>query len=162
RVEYAFDQEVIRLRDRLLPLVRLTEVLDRPRPFTAATREEIVARYRALAPSPPTPLPRGERGEQLVPSPLGGEGKGEGGGGSGGALFLAVVRGGAQGFGLIVDDVLRTEEIVVKPMHTAMKPLACFAGATILGDGRVALILSVEGIARHAGVAFDVAAEHAV
>src|SRR5262249_37453764 len=53
-VEYAFDQEVIRLRDRLLPLVRLTEVLDRPRTFTAATREEIVARYRGQR-SPLTP-----------------------------------------------------------------------------------------------------------
>jgi two-component system chemotaxis sensor kinase CheA len=133
RIEYAFDQEVMRLRDRLLPLVRLTEVFERPRPFTAATREEIVAKYRG----------GGAAGNGAAP------------------VFLAVVKVGAQRFGLVVEEVLRTEEIVVKPMHQAMKPLACFAGATILGDGRVALILSVEGIARHAGVAFEIGAEHA-
>jgi two-component system chemotaxis sensor kinase CheA len=54
-----------------------------------------------------------------------------------------------------VDEILTTEEIVVKPMHAALRGLACFAGATIRGDGRVALILSTEGIARHAGVRFD-------
>ena len=42
-------------------------------------------------------------------------------------------------------------------MHEAVRRLACFAGATVLGDGRVALILSIEGVARHAAVRYDVA-----
>ena len=46
RVEHTFDQEVVRRRDRLLPLVRLAEVLRRPQPFTAATRAEILRRQR--------------------------------------------------------------------------------------------------------------------
>ncbi len=77
-------------------------------------------------------------------------------------MYFAVVKVGSRRFGLVVDDILATEEIVVKPMHAAVKPLACFSGATILGDGRVALILSVEGVARHAGVRFDLGEEAAV
>ena len=73
-----------------------------------------------------------------------------------------MVKVGSRRFGLVVDDILATEEIVVKPMHAAVKPLVCFSGATILGDGRVALILSVEGVARHAGVRFDPTEESAV
>ncbi len=46
RVEHTFDQEVVRRRDRLLPLVRLEEVLRRPKPFTAATRAEILRQQR--------------------------------------------------------------------------------------------------------------------
>src|SRR5207253_659333 len=46
QVEYAHDHEVVRLRERLLPLVRLTEVLARPRPFTAQTRAEILRTHR--------------------------------------------------------------------------------------------------------------------
>jgi two-component system chemotaxis sensor kinase CheA len=55
---------------------------------------------------------------------------------------------------LIVDEILKNEEIVVKPMHGWLKPLTCFSGATILGDGQVALILNMEGIVRHAGIRF--------
>jgi two-component system chemotaxis sensor kinase CheA len=47
QVEYAHDQEVVRLRERLLPLVRLNEVLARPRPFTAATRAEVLRAHGA-------------------------------------------------------------------------------------------------------------------
>ncbi len=63
-----------------------------------------------------------------------------------------MVKVGARRFGVIVDRILNNEEIVVKPMHPALKSLSCYSGATILGDGRVALILDIAGIARHAGV----------
>jgi two-component system chemotaxis sensor kinase CheA len=53
-------------------------------------------------------------------------------------------------FGLVVDEVLDTEEIVVKPLGKELKGIAVFAGATIMGDGRVALILDVAGLAQHA------------
>jgi two-component system chemotaxis sensor kinase CheA len=52
-------------------------------------------------------------------------------------------------FGLVVDRVLTTEEIVVKPLSTRLKGLGVYAGATILGDGRVALILDAAALARH-------------
>ena len=66
---------------------------------------------------------------------------------------------GSRRFGLVVDEILKNEEIVVKPMHGLLKPLTCFSGATILGDGRVALILNMEGLAQHAGVRFAAQAE---
>ena len=77
-------------------------------------------------------------------------------------IFIAVVKAGRQRYGLLVDRILNTEEIVVKPMHNAMKSLHCLSGATIMGDGKVALILDLEGIARHAGVRFDLQPEKVV
>jgi two-component system chemotaxis sensor kinase CheA len=71
-------------------------------------------------------------------------------------LYFAVLKVGSRRFGLVVDGILNTEEIVVKPLHPALKSLTIYAGATVLGDGRSALILSAEGIARHAGVSWDV------
>ena len=68
------------------------------------------------------------------------------------SLNFAVLKAGADRFGLIVDQILGTEEIVVKPMHSVMRSLSIYSGATIMGDGRSALILDVEGIARHAGL----------
>ena len=137
KIEYTFDQEVVRRRDRLLPLVRLEEVLRRPEPFTAATRAEILRQRKSQgSEAPPT---RSASDGPSSPTPF----------------YYAVVKVGSRRYGLVVDDILATEEIVVKPVHAAVKPLACFSGATILGDGRVALILGVEGIARHAGVHFD-------
>jgi two-component system chemotaxis sensor kinase CheA len=55
-------------------------------------------------------------------------------------------------FGLVVDQVNDTEEIVVKPLGQHLKGITAFAGATIMGDGRVALILDILGIAQHASV----------
>jgi len=55
-------------------------------------------------------------------------------------------------FGLVVDEINDTEEIVVKPLGKQLKGLPCFAGATIMGDGQVALILDVLGIAQMASV----------
>jgi len=55
-------------------------------------------------------------------------------------------------FGLVVDAIHDTEEIVVKPLQKQLKSLNVFAGATIMGDGRVALILDVVGLAQKARV----------
>jgi two-component system, chemotaxis family, sensor kinase CheA len=66
---------------------------------------------------------------------------------------LAVVHASGQRFGIVVDQVHDTEEIVVKPLHRMLRPTGIYAGATILGDGRVALILDVPGLGRRAGIA---------
>ncbi|MGH9351423.1 MAG: chemotaxis protein CheW [Terriglobia bacterium] len=55
-------------------------------------------------------------------------------------------------FGLVVDEINDTEEIVVKPLGQQLKGLTVYAGATIMGDGRVALILDVLGIAQRASI----------
>ncbi len=139
RIEYTLDQEVVRQRNQLLPLVRLAEVLGRSTPFDAEAREAIVRKYRPLGSSDSTAGPA--QGLPAVAGPAA-------------PTFFAVVKVGARRFGLIVDEILKNEEIVVKPMHSLMKPLAAFSGATILGDGRVALILNMEGLAQHAGIRF--------
>lgn len=69
-------------------------------------------------------------------------------------FYVAVLKFGARQFGLVVDDILESEEIVVKPLHPLLRPLGVYAGATILGNGEVALILSVEGVARQSGIAY--------
>jgi two-component system chemotaxis sensor kinase CheA len=63
---------------------------------------------------------------------------------------IVVLQADDHQFGLVVDEVLDTEEIVVKPLGKELKGIAVFAGATIMGDGRVALILDVAGLAQHA------------
>jgi two-component system chemotaxis sensor kinase CheA len=60
---------------------------------------------------------------------------------------IVVLQAGENTFGLVVDEINDTEEIVVKPLGKQLKGLAAFAGATIMGDGRVALILDVMGTA---------------
>jgi two-component system chemotaxis sensor kinase CheA len=69
------------------------------------------------------------------------------------AVNIIVVEAGHLRYGLIVDGLCDSEEIVVKPLGRHMKGCACLAGATILGDGRVALILDVTGIANHSHLA---------
>jgi two-component system chemotaxis sensor kinase CheA len=60
-----------------------------------------------------------------------------------------------------VDEVRGTEEIVVKPMNVALKGVYIFTGATIMGDGRVALIANVAGIVQHACISFEAQMPHA-
>lgn len=71
----------------------------------------------------------------------------------GSSTVIAVVQADHQRFGLLVDRVLNTEEIVVKALSARLKAIGIYAGATVLGDGAVALILDVQAIARRALVA---------
>jgi two-component system chemotaxis sensor kinase CheA len=66
--------------------------------------------------------------------------------------YAAVVRLGSRRFVIAFDEVLGSENIVVKPLHPLLRPLGIYAATTILGDGRVALIFSGEGVARHSGI----------
>ncbi len=68
------------------------------------------------------------------------------------SINIVVLQAGDRQFGLVVDDINDTEEIVVKPLSKQLKGVSCFAGATIMGDGRVALILDVLGLAQMAKV----------
>ncbi|MBZ5740170.1 chemotaxis protein CheW [Nocardioides mangrovi] len=67
---------------------------------------------------------------------------------SDGHVLIAVLQAEGKRFGLVIDRVLSTEEIVVKPLASQLKALGTYSGATILGDGRVALILDVQALAR--------------
>lgn len=130
-IEYAGVQEVCRLRDALLPVVRMKEILDRPEKFTEEIRAEITEKYSQMAKAE---LEKGERIRQ--------------------SLLFAVVKIGMHRFGLVVDRVMGSEEIVVNPIHPKLKSLDIYSGVTIMGDGTVALILDIHGIAIHTGVEF--------
>ncbi|MFT7676744.1 MAG: two-component system chemotaxis sensor kinase CheA [Planctomycetota bacterium] len=65
---------------------------------------------------------------------------------------IVVVRADDRQFGLVVDEINDTEEIVVKSLDKQIKAVSVYAGTTILGDGRVALILDALGLAQRAGV----------
>lgn len=70
----------------------------------------------------------------------------------GAPLNIAVLQADDRQFGLVVDEINDNQEIVVKPLGKLLKGLTCFAGATIMGDGKVALILDALGLAQRAGV----------
>lgn len=105
KIERIHNKDVFRLRNRLLPLVHLDEVMglrgvDRP------TDQDV---------------------------------------------NIVVVQVGEEQFGLIVSEVFDTEEIVVKPVGQLLKDINIYQGTTILGDGRVIMILDVGGIAVQIG-----------
>jgi two-component system chemotaxis sensor kinase CheA len=126
KIECAGEQEVYRLRGQLLPMIRMSEVLSRHTSFTEKDRSRVTEKYRKKADAVLKGMEKAQR-----------------------SLTFAVVKIGVKRFGLIVDRVIGTEEIVVKPMHSAIKNLDIYSGATVMGDGKVALILDIEGIARH-------------
>ncbi|NHC46290.1 chemotaxis protein CheW [Motilibacter aurantiacus] len=76
-----------------------------------------------------------------------------------GNVNIAVLQSDGRPFGLILDRVLNSEEIVVKPLSSRLKGIGVYSGATILGDGTVALILDVQALA--AGTMRSEAAERA-
>ena len=73
---------------------------------------------------------------------------------------LVVLQAGDRHFGLVVDTIHEAEEIVVKPLGRALAALSVFAGATILGDGHVALILDIFGLGSRASMFQSVRASH--
>ncbi|NOZ93411.1 MAG: chemotaxis protein CheA [Acidobacteria bacterium] len=90
-------------------------------------------------------LPLVRLGKELGLAP-GGDGKGG---------VIVVLDADERPFGLVVDAVLDTQEIVVKPIGPILERLPVYAGATIMGDGRVTLILDVLGLARRAHLEVD-------
>src|SRR5262245_5872453 len=67
-------------------------------------------------------------------------------------INVVILQADERQFGLIVDAIHDTEEIVVKPLQKQLKGINAFAGTTIMGDGKVALILDVLGLAQRANV----------
>ncbi len=101
RIEKLKGAEVLRLRNTLLPVVRLADLLGMP--------------------------PNAERKSD--------------------STFVVVAQIGPQSFGVVVDEVFHTEEIVVKPMSGMLKDVSMFSGNTIMGDGSVIMILDPNGLA---------------
>ena len=72
--------------------------------------------------------------------------------------FVVVTQVGSQVFGVVVDGVFHTEEIVIKPMSSKLRHIAVFSGTTILGDGSVIMIIDPNGVAQALGRAAAAAA----
>jgi two-component system chemotaxis sensor kinase CheA len=68
------------------------------------------------------------------------------------AVNIVVLQADDRQFGLVVDQINDSEEIVVKPLRKQLKTVKTFAGSSIMGDGKVALILDVLGLAQRASV----------
>ncbi|NOY82767.1 MAG: response regulator [Kiritimatiellaeota bacterium] len=133
-------QEVYWLRGQLLPIVRLENVLESSFGEEAEEEDE----------GPPVTalLPKAQRTEQgdVVAEQAGPTEQQD--------VHIVVVRAGAEQFGLLVNEIVDTEEIVVKGLHHQIKDCDAFAGATVLGDGRIALIVDVAAIAQLSALRF--------
>ena len=108
QIEAINDTPVLRLRNRLLPLVYLRDILGMKAEETAEG-------------APPKDV------------------------------FIIVSQVGANTFGIVVDKVFDTEEIVVKPVAPMLRDISTYSGNTILGDGSVIMILDPNGIAASVG-----------
>lgn len=143
KIEVAGDREIFRLRDHLLPMIRFNEILHRSKSFTDEDMSEISEKYRQQQKELYDEYLNKKKETGTEEAKLSQ------------SLNFAVLRIGTFRFGLIVDNVLGTEEIVVKPIHPVLKSLPCYSGSTVMGDGKVALILDVEGTAKYAGLSKD-------
>jgi two-component system chemotaxis sensor kinase CheA len=149
RVERLGTSSVIRLRGELLPLVRLADVLGMTRTYAdpesgqrvPERRENIADRRSPEAWSDPVASPAEER-----------RAAGDRRSARSSAMNVAVVGVGSHRYGLVVDQLLDSEEIVVKPIGEQLVNCHEYAGATILGDGGVALILDIAGLRDLAGL----------
>jgi two-component system chemotaxis sensor kinase CheA len=156
RIEVVGDAEVLVLRGSLIPIVRLADVLGQQRAYTdpgtgrpeVDRRERLADRRSAHHPLDKLETSPGDAAAtEIYDRRKPGDRRGPGG-----DLNIVVVSAGALQYGLVVDGLHRTEEIVVKPLGRHLKKLQEYAGSTIMGDGRVALILDVSGVAAAAGL----------
>ncbi|OQX20387.1 MAG: hybrid sensor histidine kinase/response regulator [Desulfobulbaceae bacterium A2] len=155
RIERVGDAEVVRLRGNLLPLIRLSDVLGIPRTYldpedmsVREDRRENIADRRSRF----TPLDeeQGQGDSEADAAQRRNEEDRRYRASS--ALNIVVVSTGAMKYGLIVDKLQDSEEIVIKPLGRHLQHCKGYAGATIMGDGRIALILDVSNLAQMAGL----------
>ena len=146
RIEKVDNASVIRLRNELLPLLRLNEVLGMPKLFVDPTGElkedkrEIIHDRRSKAADD---FIEDEAESVVDAEKRAQDGRRES---TDSAVNIVVVNAGDINYGVVVDTLLDSEEIVVKPLGYHLRDVRTYAGATILGDGKSALILDIVGI----------------
>lgn len=154
RVEKVGDASVVRLRGELLPLLDLTKVLGIEKNFIDPdTDTEHPDRRENIADRRSKQLEETDEGniEETTDDSPERETEDRRYHASS-ALNISVVSAGAFKYGLVVDELLDSEEIVVKPVGRHLKKCQAYAGATIMGDGRVALILDISSLAQMANL----------
>ncbi len=154
RIEIVGGTEVLVLRDRLIPLVRFASLVGVVPTYidpNSGNSREIDRRSRLADRRSPRHSVEGTS-EQKTEAPAATLDRGtpERRRRAASALEVVVVTTGTQTYGLVVGGFHDTEEIVVKPLGCHLKGLVEYAGATILGDGTLALILDIAGLAAKA------------
>ncbi|MBF0623813.1 MAG: chemotaxis protein CheW [Magnetococcales bacterium] len=158
QIETVGNAPVLRLRNMLLPLVNLADVLgiqkvvpveeseipdrrerlpDRRSPGKPKSRDLRMTGSRR----PSMPEDRRENSDRRHPGSL--------------VAYVMVLNVGGNEFGMVVDEVLDSEEIVVKPLPSFFKDNICFSATTILGDGTVSLIIDYAGVMEQANISFS-------
>ena len=158
RIEVVGDAEVLLLRDKIIPLLRFDTMLGVVPTFGDPSRGTCeIDRRTGLADrrSPRHPLTAASEetpAQNSPPRPQGAWKRTSDGRrrSAMSALEIVVVTTGTMQLGLVVGAFHNTEEIVVKPLGRHLKGLREYAGATILGDGTVALIIDIGGLAAKA------------
>lgn len=157
KLEFIHDSEVLRLRGHLLPVIHLADVLGLQRTYLdPATGERKIDRRMAF---------RDQRYElpEVVQAVQDAQASGK-------AVVpdipqyrreifsniirILVIKTGSYRYGIAVDVIHDGEEILVKSLPSYIKDCKCYSGVTILGDGRVAMILDPEGIVEKADLKF--------
>ncbi len=157
KIEKVGDADVIRLRGELLPLLNLSSLLGIEKKYISPENKTVMPdrrknladrRSRKYTPDghvigseetsdKPDMLNRDQADRRLQGS---------------GATHIAIVSSGNYKYGLVVDRFHDSEEIVVKPVGRHLQPYKAYAGATIMGDGKVCLILDILNLAQMAGL----------
>lgn len=168
RVEIVGDAEVVRLRGKLLPLIKLADVIgiestyfdykdgssktDRRRNISDRRSKISPYFYEDCTDTEHSKLKTGKKEDRdRISEEVKRDSKDRRYHASS-ALNIVVVSTGAMKYGLVVDELNDSEEIVVKPLGRHLKVCKEYAGATIMGDGRVALILDVANLANIYGL----------
>ncbi|MBL7179905.1 MAG: chemotaxis protein CheW [Pseudomonadota bacterium] len=159
RIEIVGDAQVVRLRGNLLPLIKLADVIGvretyfdpREKTLNSDRRHNIADRRSKKSPLFAEDT-AGDDSAGTKHSELETRSPKDRRYHAASALNIVVVSTGAMKYGLVVDRLNDSEEIVVKPLGRHLKHCMGYAGATIMGDGRVALILDVANLAKMAGL----------
>jgi len=155
KIEKVGDAAVVRLRGELLPLLNLSEMLGIEKTYKdPKDREEKPDRRKNLADRRSKAHLTMEDADADKPDDEMVQRDGDDRRyHAASAMNIAVVSAGAFKYGLVVDQLHDSEEIVVKPVGRHLKKCAAYAGATIMGDGKVALILDISNLAQMAQLA---------
>lgn len=178
RIEMINDTPVLRLRNKLLPLMALSKLLDLQLAKNLSPEEAPDTAPDAVSDAAPEAAPdesagpevsetedagaepqaEAQEAQEVKEAPQATEVVAQEAEAAAGAtpaeqkedenLFVVVIQVGAQLFGIVVDSVFDTEEIVVKPMSSMLRDISLFSGNTILGDGSVIMIIDPNGIAQ--------------
>ncbi len=129
-LEKVNEQEIFPLRDVLIPIIRLKDILKIKNTYKDPKTKEIKQDRRKSTEE--------ELKKKLNRTAFENH------------LYIIILKLGNLNYGLIIDDIIDTEEIVIKPLHEQLKKYRVFAGTTVLGDGGIAMILDIANLAEKA------------